>query len=77
MYLAVLSIIAGQWLLFGQTSLLVYGAIICAAFVAFVRVYEEPTLARQYGAEYDAYRRAVPGWLPQLTPWVGDAPKRH
>ncbi|TIV05344.1 MAG: isoprenylcysteine carboxyl methyltransferase, partial [Mesorhizobium sp.] len=20
---------------------------------------------------YEAYRRAVPGWLPRLTPWRG------
>jgi protein-S-isoprenylcysteine O-methyltransferase Ste14 len=37
-------------------------AIIAAAFVAFVYGYEQPTLARRYGAEYEAYRRAVPGW---------------
>jgi hypothetical protein len=28
-------------------------------------------LARQYGSEYETYRRAVPGWLPRLTPWRG------
>jgi protein-S-isoprenylcysteine O-methyltransferase Ste14 len=72
MYLAVLAIILGQGLLLGQHMLLVYAAIICAAFVIFVRVYEEPVLARQYGAEYDVYRRAVPGWLPRLTPWDGN-----
>jgi protein-S-isoprenylcysteine O-methyltransferase Ste14 len=71
MYLAVLAIILGQWLLFAQSALLIYAAIICAAFVVFVRVYEEPTLAQQHGAEYEAYRRAVPGWLPRLTPWTG------
>jgi len=71
MYLAVLAIIAGQWLLLGQPVLLAYGAVICAAFVIFVRFYEEPELAQQFGAEYEAYRRAVPGWLPRLTPWKG------
>ncbi len=71
MYLAVLAIIVGQWLVFGHDGLLVYAAMVCAAFVIFVRTYEEPTLAARYGAEYDAYRRAVPGWLPRLTPWTG------
>ena len=74
MYLAVLAIILGQALLLGQWLLLVYGAIICTAVVSFVRFYEEPVLARQYGAEYEAYRRAVPGWLPRLTPWQGTSP---
>jgi protein-S-isoprenylcysteine O-methyltransferase Ste14 len=37
-----------------------------AAFVSFVKLYEEPTLADTFGAEYDAYRAAVPGWWPRL-----------
>jgi protein-S-isoprenylcysteine O-methyltransferase Ste14 len=36
---------------------------------AFVRFYEEPTLTRRFGAEYEAYRRAVPAWWPRLRPW--------
>jgi protein-S-isoprenylcysteine O-methyltransferase Ste14 len=71
MYLAVLTIIVGQWLLIGQVSVLVYGAVIAAAVATFVKIYEEPTLAEQHGAAYEAYRRAVPGWMPRLTPWNG------
>jgi protein-S-isoprenylcysteine O-methyltransferase Ste14 len=71
MYVAVLAIILGQALLFSSWSLVVYAGIAAAAMVSFVRIYEEPTLARRYGAEYDVYRRAVPGWLPRLTPWRG------
>lgn len=70
MYLAVLSIVVGQALLFGQASLGIYAAALAAAFVTFVRLYEEPTLRSQFGAEYDDYRRAVPGWWPQLRPWT-------
>jgi protein-S-isoprenylcysteine O-methyltransferase Ste14 len=69
MYLAVLSIIIGQSLLFGATSVAMYGAMVAAAVVSFVRHYEEPLLAQRYGADYEAYRRAVPGWFPRLTPW--------
>ncbi len=69
MYLAVLSIIVGQALLLGQPSLLVYAALAGAAMVAFVLAYEQPSLHRRFGAEYDAYRRAVPGWWPRLRPW--------
>ncbi|RWD07474.1 MAG: isoprenylcysteine carboxylmethyltransferase family protein [Mesorhizobium sp.] len=71
MYVAVLSIILGQALLFSSWTLVAYGAVVGAAMVSFVRLYEEPTLARRYGAEYEAYRRAVPGWLPRLMPWRG------
>jgi protein-S-isoprenylcysteine O-methyltransferase Ste14 len=71
MYVAVLSIIIGQALLFSSWVVVAYGAVAGAAMVSFVKFYEEPTLARRYGAEYEAYRRAVPGWLPRLTPWRG------
>ncbi len=70
MYVAVLSIIIGQALLFADWSLVLYAGVVAAAVFTFVRLYEEPTLARRYGDEYEAYRRAVPGWLPRLTPWV-------
>ncbi|TIU17968.1 MAG: isoprenylcysteine carboxylmethyltransferase family protein, partial [Mesorhizobium sp.] len=71
MYVAVLSIILGQALLFSSWALVAYATIAVIAMVSFVKYYEEPTLARRYGAGYEAYRRAVPGWLPRLTPWRG------
>jgi protein-S-isoprenylcysteine O-methyltransferase Ste14 len=75
MYLAVLTTIVGQALLLGQLGLLLYAAFVCACFVGFVLVYEEPTLRSQFGAEYDAYRRAVPGWWPRVHPWRPDQPQ--
>ncbi|MDX8496292.1 isoprenylcysteine carboxylmethyltransferase family protein [Mesorhizobium sp. VK22B] len=71
MYVAVLSIILGQVFIFSSAAVFVYGLIAAAAMISFVKVYEEPTLARHYGAEYETYRRAVPGWLPRITPWRG------
>jgi hypothetical protein len=70
--LAVEATVVGQTLLLGRPVLLVYAAILAIAFWAFVRSYEEPTLARRYGREYEAYRRAVPGWVPRLRPWDPD-----
>ena len=70
MYLAVLGAIVGQAFLLGQSGLLAYALVILAAFASFVRLYEEPTLARQFGAEYDAYKKAVPAWLPRRHPWT-------
>ncbi len=66
MYLAVLATIVGQALILGQLVLFIYALAVGLAFVAFVRGYEEPTLRRRYGAEYEAYQRAVPGWWPRL-----------
>ena len=68
MYLAVLAVITGQAILLGRLVLLGYAAVVAAAFVAFVYGYEQPALARRYGAQYQAYRQAVPGWWPQLRP---------
>jgi protein-S-isoprenylcysteine O-methyltransferase Ste14 len=69
MYLAVASIIVGQGLLLGQAILLLYASVFAAAVTAFVRGYEEPTLAHRFGEQYEAYRSAVPRWRPRLTPW--------
>jgi protein-S-isoprenylcysteine O-methyltransferase Ste14 len=66
MYTAVVGTILGQALLLNQPVLWAYAALVGAAVAAFVHLYEEPTLSRRYGAEYDAYRKAVPRWLPRL-----------
>ena len=71
MYLAVGATIVGQGLLIGRPILLLYAAVFAVVVLAFVRGYEEPTLARQFGVEYEDYRRAVPGWRPRLRPWRG------
>ena len=71
MYVAVIGAIVGQALLLGQTVLLGYAALVAALVVSFVRLYEEPVLRRQFGEEYEAYRRAVPGWVPRLHAWKG------
>ena len=73
MYVALMVILLGQTLLFGQPRLLLYTLAIWAAPAAFVRWYEEPTLLRQFGSEYEAYRRAVPAWIPRLRPWSPNA----
>jgi protein-S-isoprenylcysteine O-methyltransferase Ste14 len=67
MYLAVAATIVGQALILGRPALLLYALLFGVVVWAFVHFYEEPTLARRYGAEYDAYRRAVPGWWPKRS----------
>ena len=56
MYVAVATAILGQALLLGRPVLLAYAALFMTVVAAFVRLYEEPTLARQFGDEYAAYR---------------------
>jgi protein-S-isoprenylcysteine O-methyltransferase Ste14 len=72
MYLAVGTIIAGQALVLGRPVLFLYAAAFGAVVAAFVRWYEEPTLRRRFGREYEEYRRAVPAWWPRRTPWNQD-----
>jgi protein-S-isoprenylcysteine O-methyltransferase Ste14 len=69
MYVAVLAAIVGQALLLGRLGLLLYAAAAWLVVATFVRFYEEPTLTRRFGADYEAYRHAVPAWWPRLRPW--------
>jgi len=69
MYLAVVATITGQALALGQPGLLGYAAAVWVACAAFVRWYEEPVLARRFGADYEAYRGAVPAWRPRTRSW--------
>jgi protein-S-isoprenylcysteine O-methyltransferase Ste14 len=68
MYLAVAAIVMGQALALGQPILLLYAGAFAVAVAAFVHWYEEPTLRRRFGDQYEAYRRAVPAWWPRCDP---------
>ena len=69
MYVAVVSLILGQGLLFGSISLLEYGIAVCVGFCFFVLIYEEPVLRKSYGPEYEEFCANVPRWIPRLRPW--------
>jgi protein-S-isoprenylcysteine O-methyltransferase Ste14 len=71
MYVAVLAITFGQALLLGSEVLLWYTVGLWLLVFAFVLVYEEPTLAQQFGSSYEEYRRNVRRWWPRITPWKG------
>jgi len=71
MYVGVASAIAGQALLFRSLGVTVWLALFLFAVVSFVKGYEEPQLAEQFGASYQRYRREVPGWWPRRTPYQG------
>jgi protein-S-isoprenylcysteine O-methyltransferase Ste14 len=66
MYLAVGATIVGQALVLGRPVLPLHAVLFGIAVAAFVRWYEEPTLRRTYGRDYEAYRREVPAWLPRF-----------
>jgi hypothetical protein len=64
-YIAALLIVSGEAWLFLSADLLVYAAVLAAAFQLFVTCYEEPTLRARFGDQYEAYLRTVRRWLPR------------
>lgn len=68
MYAATAAVIVGEGLLLRQPILLVAATAYVTTLSILGRVREEPALRRRFGAEYDAYRAAVPAWLPRLRP---------
>jgi protein-S-isoprenylcysteine O-methyltransferase Ste14 len=68
MYIAVVSLILGQGLFFGSILVLEYGIAVFVGFYLFVLIYEEPTLLKSYGREYEEFCANVPRWIPHLRP---------
>ena len=68
-YVGVVAVIAGQAIVFADWGVLLYAALVWLACHLFVVAYEEPTLRRTFGAEYEAFRAQVPRWIPRPTPW--------
>jgi protein-S-isoprenylcysteine O-methyltransferase Ste14 len=66
MYVSVVLTILGQGLVFGNLTLIEYGALVWLLFHAFVRVYEEPVLTATFGDEYRSFCRQVPRWIPRF-----------
>jgi protein-S-isoprenylcysteine O-methyltransferase Ste14 len=69
MYVAVVALILGQGLFFGSIRILRYGLAVLVGFFLFVLIYEEPTLRKNFGYEYEEFCANVPRWLPHLRPW--------
>lgn len=64
MYLAAVTALLGAALFYESLALAGYALVFLAVAHTFVKRYEEPTLARTFGAEYEAYRARVGRWLP-------------
>lgn len=70
MYVGVLAVIFGHFVWFGYWFLLIYAAVIFAAFSTFVLLYEEPHLRKTFGIMYEEYCEQVPRWIPRIKPRV-------
>lgn len=71
MYVSVLAALIGQALWFGSVGVLLWAVAAWFAAHLFVTGYEEPTMRKSFGKEYEEYRKHVPRWFPRLTPWDG------
>lgn len=66
MYVGAVVANLGWALWFESLPITIYAASWWLMAHLFVVFYEEPTLQRLFGAEYEAYRAAVHRWLPRL-----------
>ena len=52
--------------MFHSRHIAIYMACMLLTAHLFVVFYEEPTLRKQFGEEYDRYRASVPRWIPRF-----------
>ena len=67
----VAAMLAGEALIFGSAAIAAWLVIFVIINHIYFVVSEERGLARRFGHSYDAYRAAVPRWIPRRTPWTG------
>lgn len=65
----VLTVLLGEAALFGSLPLLVWFGAAFAVNAIYFPLVEEPGLRKRFGEDYEAYRAAVPRWVPRLRPW--------
>jgi protein-S-isoprenylcysteine O-methyltransferase Ste14 len=66
MYVSNLLTLVGEGIFFESASIFAWAAFMWLANHVFVVAYEEPTLTRTFGADYESYRRSVPRWIPKV-----------
>lgn len=73
MYLGFAAGWIGLWVVFGRASPIAIAAAAAVALAVhlFVILYEEPTLRRKFGADYEEYCRNVRRWAPRARGWNG------
>ena len=66
-YLGVILVALAEAILFGRMVLFGYAVFLALGYHLFVLFYEEPTLRRKFGQQYDRYCAAVSRWLPHRS----------
>src|SRR6516165_6955981 len=72
MYVGFLVGWTGLWVVFGHANLpaLLIACVAVAGIALFVQLYEETTLRRMFGPDYEEYCRNAPRWLPRMRAWT-------
>jgi len=68
MYLGALAVLVGSAFVLQSLATLAVALLFLLLAHTFVVIYEEPTLERRFGDEYQAYRASVHRWLPGRPP---------
>lgn len=71
MYIGFITGWVGLWVVFGHANSVAI-TLACAVVLGvnlFVALYEEPTLRKLFGVNYDEYCRNVRRWIPRLHAW--------
>jgi protein-S-isoprenylcysteine O-methyltransferase Ste14 len=63
MYVGVMAILIGEAIFFRSNPLWFYALFIFVAFNLFITMYEEPTLRRDFGEDYQGYLQKVRRWI--------------
>jgi protein-S-isoprenylcysteine O-methyltransferase Ste14 len=76
MYLGFATGWIGLWIVFGRASLVAIAAVagVALAVHMFIVFYEEPTLRRNFGSNYEEYCRNVSRWWPRIHGWDKQKP---
>jgi protein-S-isoprenylcysteine O-methyltransferase Ste14 len=63
----------GLWIVFGRANAVAIAAVAAVALAIhlFVVFYEEPTLRKKFGADYEEYCRNVSRWWQRARAWDG------
>jgi len=71
MYLGFFTGWIGLWIVFGRANLAVIAVALAVVLgvALFVRFYEEPTLRKMFGADYEEYCANVRRWIPRMHAW--------
>lgn len=72
MYLGLVTGWIGLWIVFGQANLfaIVTAFAVLLGIHLFVIFYEEPTLRRKFGTDYETYYQNVNRWWPRMKAWT-------